>query len=190
MKIWRARIKEVYFDPSLSMEVQLYSPPEELTKRYWRRLLEYWSRERVKAMTDKNKANRVNNKLTQVTGKKSFARIREELTSLGKEPTRVDMFKKCFTSGSADGEAAIVLKQMKELTDKLVDSETDTPGPDDVFSQVKGHNNSGSTQMYGLGVRTKDLWGVVPSRSTVRKENAQLKSDKVELENENSRLKA
>ncbi|XP_071740437.1 uncharacterized protein [Rutidosis leptorrhynchoides] len=99
MKNWRARIKEVYFDPSKSMEVQLNSPPEELTKRHWRRLLEYWSREMVMAMTDKNKANRANKKLTQ--------------TSLGKEPTRVDMFKKCFTNGSADGEAAIVLHYKK-----------------------------------------------------------------------------
>ncbi|XP_071739815.1 uncharacterized protein [Rutidosis leptorrhynchoides] len=147
------------------MEVQLNSPPEELTKRRWRRLLEYWSRERVKAMTDKNKANRANKKLTQVTGKKSFARIREEhKTSFGREPTRVDKFKKCFTNGSADGEAATVL--------------------------VMGRNNSGSAQTYGLGVRTKDLWGVVHGRSAVRKENAQFKCDKAELENENSRLKA
>ncbi|XP_071708600.1 uncharacterized protein [Rutidosis leptorrhynchoides] len=138
MKNWRARIKEAYFDPSLSME----------------------------AMSDKNKANRANKKLTQLTGKKSFTRIREELkTSFGREPTRVDMFKKCFTNGSADGEAATVLKQMKELTDKLVDGQTDTPGPDDVFSQVMGPNNSGSAQTYGLGVRAKDLWGVVPGRS-------------------------
>ncbi|XP_071687843.1 uncharacterized protein [Rutidosis leptorrhynchoides] len=191
MKNWRARIKEAYFDPSLSMEVQLNSPPEELTKRYWGKLLEYWSRERVKAMTDKNKANSANKKLTQVSGKKSFVRIREELKmSFGREPTRVDMFKKCFTNGSADGEAATVLKQMKELTDKLVDGETDTPGPDDIFSQVMGRNHSSSPQTYGLGVRAKYLWGVVPGRSAVRKENAQLKSDKAELENENSRLKA
>ncbi|XP_071713230.1 uncharacterized protein [Rutidosis leptorrhynchoides] len=153
MKNWRARIKEVYFDPSLSMEVQLNSPPEELTKIYWRRLLEYWSIESVMVMTDKNKANRANKKLMQ--------------TSLGKEPTRADIFKKCFTNGSADSEAATVLKQMKEITDKLVDGETDTPGPYDVFSQ-----------------------GVVPGRSAVRKENAQLKSDKAELIDENSRLKA
>ncbi|XP_071739200.1 uncharacterized protein [Rutidosis leptorrhynchoides] len=135
MKNWRARIKEAYFDLSLSMDVQLNSLPKELTKRHWRRLLEYWSRERVKAMSDKNKANRANKKLTQLTGKKSFARIHEELkTSFGREPTRVDMFKKCFTNGSADGEAATVLKQLKELTEKLVDGQTDTPGPDDVFS--------------------------------------------------------
>ncbi|XP_071704517.1 uncharacterized protein [Rutidosis leptorrhynchoides] len=179
MKNWRTRIKEAYFDPSLSMEVQLNSLPEELTKRHWRRLLEYWSRERVKAMSDKNKANRANKKLTQLTGKK---------TSFGREPTRVDMFKKCFTNGSADGEAAT--KQMKELKDKHVDGQTDTPGPDDVFSQVIGPNNSGSAQTYGLGIRAKDLWGVVPGRPAVRKENAQLKSDKAELENENSRIKA
>ncbi|XP_071727804.1 uncharacterized protein [Rutidosis leptorrhynchoides] len=163
MKIWRARIKEVYFDPSLSME----------------------------AMTDKNKSNRANKKLMEVIGKKSFARIRKELkTGLGIEHTRVDMFKKCFTNGSADGKAATVLKQMKELTDKLVDGETDTPGPDDVFSQVMGHNNSGSAQKYGLGILAKDLWGIVPGRLVVRKENAQLKFDKSELIDEYSTLKA
>ncbi|XP_071708333.1 uncharacterized protein [Rutidosis leptorrhynchoides] len=135
------------------MEVQLKSPPLELTKKHWKRLLEYWSRENVMA-------------------------------SLGREPTRVDMFKNCFSNGSGEGEAARANEQMKELTEKLGDGATDAPGPDDVYVKIMGQHKYGSAEMYGLGVRAKDLWGV-PGQSAIRKENAQLKSEKVELADEN-----
>ncbi|XP_071709421.1 uncharacterized protein [Rutidosis leptorrhynchoides] len=149
------------------MEELLKSPPLQLTKRHWRRLLEYWTRDNVMEMTEKNKANRAKKKLSQMTGEKSFARIREELkVKLGREPTRVDMFKECYKSGEGEGEAAHVFEQMKDLTEKLGDGATDAPGPDDVFSTVMG-----------------------PSRLAVSKANAQLMSRNAQLEEENGRLK-
>ncbi|XP_071699310.1 uncharacterized protein [Rutidosis leptorrhynchoides] len=189
MKNWRARVKECYFDPSKPMEELLKSPSLQLTKRHWRRLLKYWTRDNVMEMTEKNKDNRAKKKLSQMTGKKSFARIREELkVKLGREPTRVDMFKECYKIG--EGEAARVFKQMKDLTEKLGDGATDAPGPDDVFSTVMGKAKNGTAEMYGLGVRANHLWGAGPSRLAVSKANAQLMSRNAQLEEENARLKA
>ncbi|XP_071735363.1 uncharacterized protein [Rutidosis leptorrhynchoides] len=191
-KNWRSRVKDCCFDPSKSMEELLKSPPLQLTKRHWRRLLEYWTRDDVMEMTGKNKDNRATKKLSQMTGEKSFARIREVLNvKLGRELTRVDMFKECYKIG--EGEAARVFlqgKKMKDLTEKLGDGATDAPGPDDVFSTVMGKAKNGTTEMYGLGVRANHLWGAGPSRLAVSKANAQLMSRNAQLEEENARLKA
>ncbi|XP_071704413.1 uncharacterized protein [Rutidosis leptorrhynchoides] len=172
------------------MEAQLKSPPLELTKRHWRSLLEYWTRDNV-MMTERNKANRAKKKLSQLTGKKSFARIREELkVSLGREPTRVDMFKECYSNGIGESEAACAFEKMKKLTEKLGDGATDAPGPDDVFATIMGTAKNGTAKMYGLGVRANHLWGAGPSRLALNKENAHLMSKNAKLEDENARLKA
>ncbi|XP_071728206.1 uncharacterized protein [Rutidosis leptorrhynchoides] len=153
MKNWRARVKDCFFDPSKPMEAQLKSPPLELTKRHLRRLLEYWTRDNVMEMTERNKANRAKKKLSQLTGKKSFARIREELK-----------------------------EKMKNLTEKLGDGAADAPGPDDVFATIMGTAKNGTAEMYGLGVRANHLWGAGPSQLAVNKENAQLMSKNAKLE--------
>ncbi|XP_071704599.1 uncharacterized protein [Rutidosis leptorrhynchoides] len=161
------------------MEELLKSPPLQLTKRHWRRLLGYWTRDNVMEMNGKNKDNRAKKKLSQMTGKNA---------KLGKEPTRVDMFKECYKIG--EGEVARVFKQMKDLTEKLGDGATDAPGPDDVFATIMGKAKNGTAEMYELGVLANHLWGAGPSRLAVSKVNAQLMSRNAQLEEENARLKA
>ncbi|XP_071686786.1 uncharacterized protein [Rutidosis leptorrhynchoides] len=168
------------------MEAQLKSPPLELTKRHWRRLLEYWTRDNVMEMTEKNKANMAKKKLSQLMG--NF--FLQEFVSLGREPTRVDMFKECYSNRSGEGEAARAFEKMKKLTEKLGDGATDAPGPDDVFATIMGTAKNGTDEMYGLGVRTNHLWDAGPSRLAVNKENAQLMSKNAKNEDENARLKA
>ncbi|XP_071728494.1 uncharacterized protein [Rutidosis leptorrhynchoides] len=192
MKNWRARVKDYFFDPSKPMEAQLKSPPLELTKRHWRRLLKYWTRDNVMEMIERNKANRAKKKLSQLTRKI----VLQEFVSLGREPTRVDMFKECYSNGRGEGEAAhafisnFIKEKMKKLTEKLGDGATDAPGPYDVFATIMGTAKNGTAEMYGLGVCSNHLWGAGPSRLAVNKENAQLMSKNAKLEDENARLKA
>ncbi|XP_071689886.1 uncharacterized protein [Rutidosis leptorrhynchoides] len=140
-----------------------------ILQSYGRKMKNWRSRE----MIGKNKDNRAKKKFSQMTGKKSFAIIREELkVKLGREPTRVDMFKECYKIG--EGEVARVFlqgKKMKDLIEKLGDGATDAPGPDDVFATVMGKAKNG------------------PSRLAVSKANAQLMSRNAQLEEENPRLK-
>ncbi|KAI7734495.1 hypothetical protein M8C21_002234, partial [Ambrosia artemisiifolia] len=60
VKNWRARVKERYYDPSLSLQKQISFRPKQM-------------------VSEKNKANRSKKKMVQVTSKKSYARVREEL---------------------------------------------------------------------------------------------------------------
>ncbi|PWA87607.1 transposase, Ptta/En/Spm [Artemisia annua] len=174
VKNWRARVKEQYHDPSLSVKQQISSRPKQ-------------------SLSEKNKANRAKKKMIQRTGKKSYARKREELkTSLGHDPSRLDLFSACF---SKDGETknddtANAIDEMKRLSDNLPEGSIDKPGPDDIFSIVMGKDRNGDACMFGLGVRASDVWGVIPSRSACHRENNELKSRCGELASENEQLRA
>ncbi|KAJ0599736.1 putative transposase, Ptta/En/Spm, plant, transposase, Tnp1/En/Spm [Helianthus annuus] len=184
VKNWRARVKELYHDPSLSLKEQISSRPKQVQKKQWKKLVKYWNKEKSKLVSEKNKANRAKKKMVQLTGKKSYARVREELkASKGQDPSRLEIFRACF---SKDGttknlEASNAIAQMQQLSSNLPEGSIDKPGPDDVFSKVMGNDRNGDAVMYGLGVRAADVWGVIPSRSACHRENIQLKSQCEEL---------
>ncbi|XP_071713068.1 uncharacterized protein [Rutidosis leptorrhynchoides] len=192
MKNWRARLKKKYWDSEKSFKKQVKSRPKEMQRDHWKLLVTYWNNERDKELSSKNKANRAKKKMVQLTGKKSYARIRAEIKAKeGKSPTRMDMFRRCFSrGGNTKSQAAkIAITNMDELAKTLPEGSTDKPGLDDVFSQVMGKNKYGAADMYGLGVRASDLWGKLPSRNVVCMENIQLKSENKELTEENVYLK-
>ncbi|KAJ0878048.1 hypothetical protein HanRHA438_Chr10g0435301 [Helianthus annuus] len=74
--------------------------------------------------------------MVQVTGKKSYARDREELkASKGQDLSRLEMFRACF---SKDGttknfEASNAIAHIQQLSSNLPESSIDKPGPDDFF---------------------------------------------------------
>ncbi|KAK9070473.1 hypothetical protein SSX86_010875 [Deinandra increscens subsp. villosa] len=164
VKNWRARLKECYHDPSLTLEEQIRARPKQVKKKQWKKLVKYWNKAKALRISEKNKSNRAQRKMVQVTGKKSYARVREELkSSLGKEPTRLEMFRKCF---SKDGntkheEVANAIQQMEELSSQAPKGSVDMPGPNDIYARVMGEdrNGNGDADMFGLGVRASDVWG-------------------------------
>ncbi|PWA67365.1 transposase, Ptta/En/Spm [Artemisia annua] len=193
VKNWRARVKELYHDPSLSVKQQISSRPKQVQKKQWKRLVKYWNKENTKSLSEKNKANREKKKMIQRTGKKSYARVREELkTSLGQDPSRVDLFSACFSKdgNTKNDDTADAIDEMKRLSDNLPEGSIDKPEPDDIFSTVMGKDRNGDANMYGLGVRASDVWGVIPSRSACHRENNELKSRCGELTSENEQLRA
>lgn len=79
----------------------------------------------------------------------------------------------------------IIQAEMDELAKTLPADTNDEAGPYDVYSQVKGNNKNGDADMYGLGVRASDIWGVTNSRAALIRannileaENKQLKAEK------------
>ncbi|PWA87324.1 hypothetical protein CTI12_AA132010 [Artemisia annua] len=190
---WRARVKKDYYDPSLPYREQIKSMPKRVRAVQWKKLVKNWNKENSKRVSEKNKANREKKKMVQVTGKKSYALKREEVKeSLGREPTRREFFRACFsTDGIAKNEeAANAIDQMEALSSQLPEGATDEPGPQDVYSKVMGKDNNGLADLYGLGVRASDVWGVVPSRAARSRDKLMYKSRCDQLSCELAQLKA
>ncbi|KAJ9557918.1 hypothetical protein OSB04_012532 [Centaurea solstitialis] len=191
---WRARIKKDYYDPSLSLKEQIKSKPKRVRPDQWNNLIKNWNKEEAKKISERNKNSRGYKKMVQVTGKKSFARVREELKESlsGREPSRMELFVACF---SKDGttkniEAKNAIEQMLDLNFQLPEGSLDEPGPDDVFSKVMGKDKHGSARMYGLGVRASDVWGVFPSRAACYRESMLWKKAYIDVSKEVAEVKA
>ncbi|GJR88048.1 transposase, Ptta/En/Spm [Tanacetum coccineum] len=147
----------------------------------WKRLVKSWNKGKSKRLSDKNKANRAKKKNIQVTGKTSYAQAREkQKVILGREPTRKELFRACFSKDE--------ITQNVEVANAI--HELDEPGPQDIYSKVIGNDKNGTAEMYGLGVRASDVWGVVPSRSARRREKLQWKSTAERLSIELAEYKA
>ncbi|GKA15077.1 eukaryotic translation initiation factor 5B [Tanacetum coccineum] len=193
VKNWRARVKKDYYDPTLTFHEQIICKPKRVLASQWKRLVKYWNKGKSKRLSDKNKANRAKKKMMQVTGKKSYAQVREKLkVILGREPTRKELFRACFSKDgiTQNEEAANAIEQMEELTSQLSEHELDEPEPQDIYSKVMGNDKNGTAEMYGLGVRASDVWGVVPSRSARRRDKLQWKSTAERLSIELAEYKA
>ncbi|PWA43765.1 hypothetical protein CTI12_AA531900 [Artemisia annua] len=174
---WRARVKKDYCDPSLPYRQQINSRPKRVHTVQWKKLVKNWNKENSKMVSEKNKANRGKKKMVQVTGR---------------EPTRRELFRACFsTDGIAKNEeAANAIDEMGELSSQLPEGATDEPAPQDVYSKVMGKDNNGPADLYGLGVRASDVWGVVPSRSARNRDKLMYKSRCDQLSSELAQLKA
>ncbi|XP_071714432.1 uncharacterized protein [Rutidosis leptorrhynchoides] len=98
---------------------------------------------------------------------------------LGREPSRVDIFKRSFSKADItnNSEAVKQLEQMKELSKELPEGSLDEPGLDDIYAQVRGTAKHVQAEMYGLGVRVSDVWGEVRSRAALCQENVKLKAE-------------
>ncbi|KAK2996168.1 hypothetical protein RJ639_029522, partial [Escallonia herrerae] len=126
--------------------------------------------ERIKGISEKNKANQNQKKLVQTTGKESYALVRErKRAELGHEPSRMDMFIECHSKKDENRtpstvEAANYMAQMHEKREKLSEGSQDLPAENDILSQVVGKDKYGRVRMYGLGVSQSDVWGQIPSR--------------------------
>nr|GEZ11160.1 hypothetical protein [Tanacetum cinerariifolium] len=68
--------------------------------------------------------------------------------------------------------------------------ELDEPRTQDIYSKVMGNNKNGTAEMYGLGVRACDVWGVVQSSSARRRDKIWWKSNVGRLSIELAKYKA
>ncbi|KVH87812.1 hypothetical protein Ccrd_024876, partial [Cynara cardunculus var. scolymus] len=115
----------------------------------------------IEKISERNKNSRGYKKMMQITGKISYARVREELK-----------------------------EQMLDLNFQLPEGSLDEQGSNDVFLKVMGKDKHCSARMYGLGVRGSDIWGVLPSRSAYYRENMLWKRAYKDVSNEVVELKA
>ncbi|KAG8383449.1 hypothetical protein BUALT_Bualt04G0014400 [Buddleja alternifolia] len=86
-----------YFEPEMSLEYVVKITDERVIEEQWKGLLTFWLSEEGKKVSIRGKEARKRKKLNHITGRRSFAQIREdEGRKIGREPTREETFDFCF----------------------------------------------------------------------------------------------
>ncbi|XP_012846311.1 PREDICTED: uncharacterized protein LOC105966291 [Erythranthe guttata] len=175
---WKNRVKANYFDPDLSLEENMRKRPDTEDERVlpdqWKNAVIYWSSDKSKMISAKNKVSRSNKSMHHTTGKRSFAQVRERMkeseASVDEDetgdnpiingPSRTDLFLKCYTRNGESSNPSVVncLRKMKDLISELPSGAKDI-GPDDIFSRVVGQDKPGRVRMFGRGVTASVVYG-------------------------------
>ncbi|KAL2254300.1 UNVERIFIED_CONTAM: hypothetical protein Sindi_0224700 [Sesamum indicum] len=176
-KDWKSKLKTAHYYPHQTDEARLADCDERILPDQWAALVKLWSTESaqfsyeflylrlvnviIKFITPQknsatNRANRMKAKYIHASGRKSFARIREEQRNRpdGKELSRAELF--ILTRTRKDGKP--VNEASSEVIKKLQyrvngqDTPQDSNKQGDVLSQIIGSDKRGRTRCIELGI--------------------------------------
>ncbi|XP_021891603.1 uncharacterized protein LOC110809924 isoform X3 [Carica papaya] len=167
---WKAELKACHYYPNKTDEERLKDINPRVVPDQWPFLVCYWSSEKEKIRSAKNRANRYKQKGVHAMGTKSFARIREEERAKrpdGKEPTRAELY--ILTHTRKDGQpvdetAAEAIAKLQEHTTQRKTTEGSYSDERDTFFEVMGEEKRNHVRTYGLGPTPADIWGTTPKR--------------------------
>ncbi|KAK4438358.1 Ankyrin repeat, bromo and BTB domain-containing protein DDB [Sesamum alatum] len=170
-KDWKSKLKTAHYYPHETDEERLADCDERILPDQWAALVKLWNTESAQKNSATNRANRMKAKYIHASGRKSFARIREEQRNRpdGKELSRAELF--ILTRTRRDGKP--VNEASSEVIKKLQyqvngqDTPRDSNKQADVLSQIIGPDKRGRTRCIELGPSyyTPDLGGPVPACS-------------------------
>ncbi|KAI3497512.1 hypothetical protein L1887_40175 [Cichorium endivia] len=147
---FKSLLKATHYDIHSTDEERLADCDERVLPDQWTVLVSQWSSEKWQRISAKNKANRARHKFSHTSGKKSFARIREEERAKrpdGQEPSRAELF--ILTRTRKNGEpvneaTAAVISQLRETDGNKNEVK------EDVYERVMGGERKGGVSLYGL----------------------------------------
>nr|CAA40554.1 TNP1 [Antirrhinum majus] len=178
---WKSYLKSSKFDPSIPLEQQLLEIPARVNKDQYKTLLEDWLTDETMKISEQKKESRAKLLFIHRMGKRSTA-VQKEIVKkrLGRHPTRAELFKECYyrTDGSSASAAIYeAIVRMEELAFENPPDSTNSnvPDPNDDFAKVMGKDKYGQPRLYGMGVRTADIFGGKPSRATLLRQNMEYK---------------
>ncbi|XP_023731226.1 uncharacterized protein LOC111878993 isoform X1 [Lactuca sativa] len=151
---FKSLLKTTHYDTHSTDEERLADCDDRVLPDQWAVLVSQWSSEKWQRISAKNKANRARHKFSHTSGKKSFARIREEERAKrtdGQEPSRAELFILTRTrkNGQPVNEAtAAVISQLRETDGNKNEVK------DDVYERVMGVDRKGGVSLYGLNATT------------------------------------
>ncbi|WJX45990.1 hypothetical protein P8452_32831 [Trifolium repens] len=122
------------------MTERLKHRPPKVPEAHFKNLCEYWNKEDIQAISDKNTRNRAQLKWVHRMGPQNFSLTREELRAKeGREPTQSEMFietRKGNKGKQMDVETGKVISQLQEMAEN---EESDN----DAFEAVFGKERPG-----------------------------------------------
>ncbi|XP_020551828.1 uncharacterized protein LOC105169094 isoform X3 [Sesamum indicum] len=154
-KDWKSKLKTAHYYPHQTDEARLADCDERILPDQWAALVKLWSTESAQKNSATNRANRMKAKYIHASGRKSFARIREEQRNRpdGKELSRAELF--ILTRTRKDG------KPVNEASSEVIklqyrvngqDTPQDSNKQGDVLSQIIGSDKRGRTRCIELGI--------------------------------------
>ncbi|KAI3805156.1 hypothetical protein L1987_27269 [Smallanthus sonchifolius] len=189
---FKSLLKSTHYDTHATDEEQLADCDERVLPDQWSFLVSQWSSEKWQRISAKNKANRARQKFIHTSGKKSFARIREEEKAKrpdGKEPSRAELF--ILTRTRKNGlpvneETAAVISQLRESETNKEQTVINKNKPqDDAYNRVMGVDRKCSVSLLGLNATPSRSGSEVPTRAEalrmVKEKNAEVVEMKEKL---------
>ncbi|XP_071736852.1 uncharacterized protein [Rutidosis leptorrhynchoides] len=173
---FKALLKATRYNTHATDKERLADRDERVLPEQWSFLVSKWSSEKWQNMSAKNKANRARQKFIHATGKKSFARIREEEKAKrpdGQELSRAELF--ILTRTRKNGqpvneETAAVISQLRESATKKDSTVIDkNESQDDAYNRVMGLDRKGSSSLFGLHANPSHIGSELPTRAEALK---------------------
>ncbi|WJX61736.1 hypothetical protein P8452_46802 [Trifolium repens] len=134
---YKHEIKMKHFVMYSNMTERLKHRPKDVPEAHFKNLCEYWNKEPIQAISEKNTRNRTQLKWVHRMGPTNFSLTREELRAKeGREPTQSEMFvetrKGKNKEKQVDVETGKVISQLQEMAEN---EESDTEAFEAVFGK-------------------------------------------------------
>ncbi|KAL8512964.1 hypothetical protein ACS0TY_019214 [Phlomoides rotata] len=136
-KNWKHFLKKKFWKdvPVLDMTMP---KDDRIVLHQWIKLITYWGSDEAKEASKRNKGARAKKTMKQITGKRSFAKVRAKLL------------------------------EMQERNNQLAEGTEDPVDRNDVFAQTMGPDRPGHVRMMGKGICPSDIWGAIPRSTSNR----------------------
>ncbi|KAK9931988.1 hypothetical protein M0R45_019240 [Rubus argutus] len=175
---WKCRVKTQWYDKYETDEQGLAITPNQVIGEQWKILVRYWGLPDIQEMCEMNKSSRAQGGgIPHRTGRKSFARLRQEMMEKGEKTDRVSMFIKTRAKKTKnddgqqvevhDEEATAVINQFNEYLEGIPEDEQDDAFREKVFTEVMGEDTHGRVRMYGTGVTPSQVFGQISRASEI-----------------------
>ncbi|KAM0036203.1 putative chromatin remodeler Bromodomain family [Helianthus debilis subsp. tardiflorus] len=185
---FKSLLKSTHYDTHTTDEERLADRDGRVLPDQWAVLVSQWSSEKWQRISAKNKANRARQKFNHTSGKKSFARIREEEKAKrpdGKEPSKAELF--ILTRTRKNGqpvneETAAVISQLCETETNKEQSTINKNEPqDDAYDRVMGVDRKGSVSLLGLNATPSRFGSDIPTRAEALRMVSEKNAEVVEM---------
>lgn len=167
LREWRSRVKKSCYKDGLSFEEMKKLKDDRVSDDNFQHLVAYWSSDRAKQVSERNKAARASRTLNHTTGPISFARVLKKQTKkLERVPRQSEFFKHCYTK--KDGtQAEVVQTTINEISEKESENPnlaTEFRSINDSYAQVMGQDKNGKVRMLGAGVCPSMVFNNISTR--------------------------
>ncbi|XP_016166766.1 uncharacterized protein LOC107609348 isoform X2 [Arachis ipaensis] len=154
-KQFKKRIKKYHYTPYNSFREMMKNRPITVPELHFRKLVQFWSLDIIKVISDKNRENRSKQKWNHRMGPVSFELVRAELRAKkegNEDPSQSEMFVVTRTNKKGETDSGT-----QETIDHLQNLKQAGYSDDEALQTVFGKEKHGRVRFYGRSVTKSSL---------------------------------